>query len=135
MILRVISITQNPDAENINEIQKSLQSLKDIFPRRIEFEELDFNLGERWIPTGIYSRFANHLFDTDVHIHYSPNGDNYSIHCPIKNANIWDKYNVKSESRNYDGIALFKHAMLNTTPKITKKIKHGDKEKKVNGKQ
>ncbi len=124
-------ITQNPKAENIEETKKSLQSLQEVFPRRIEFEELDFNLGERWIPTGIYSRFAEHLFNTDVHIHYSPNGDNYSIHCPVKNANIWDKYNVKSESRNYDGIALFKHAMLNTSPKITKKIKDGDKEKRV----
>ncbi len=124
-------ISKNPEDEHIEDINRSLDSLKAIFPRRIEFEELDFNLGERWIPTGVYSRFAKHLFDTEVHIHYSPSGDDYSIKCSYKNSNIWDKYNVKSESRNYDGIALLKHAMLNTTPKITKKVKDGDKEKRV----
>lgn len=124
-------IEENPTDEFTNEIQSSLQVLKDVFPRRIEFEELDFNLGERWIPTKIYSRFASHLFDTDVHIHYSPHGDDFSLKCPRKNSTIWDKYNVKSESRNYDGIALLKHALLNTTPKITKKVMKGDKEIKV----
>lgn len=124
-------IAQNPNEKNLEEIENSLKSLKDVFPRRIEFEELDFNLGERWIPTGVYSRFAKHLFDTDVHIHYSPNADDFALNCPYKNANIWDKYNVKSESRNYDGIALLKHAMLNTTPKITKKVTIKDKEVRV----
>ena len=119
--------------ENANdtEAQESLKALQAIFPRRIAFEELDFNLGERWIPSGIYSRFASHLFDTKVNIHYAPNGDAFSVNCKHKNATIWDKYNVKSESRNYDGIALLKHALVNTTPKITKQIVVGDKEVKI----
>ena len=50
---------------------------------------------------------------------------------PTKNLHIWEKYAVKSESRTYDGIALFKHALVNTTPDITKKIKIDDKEVKV----
>jgi len=119
--------------ENANDIEakESLEALQAIFPRRISFEELDFNLGERWIPSGIYSRFASHLFDTEVNIHYAPNGDAFSVNCKRKNATIWDKYNVKSESRNYDGIALLKHALVNTTPKITKQIVVGDKEVKI----
>jgi len=119
--------------ENPNDIlaKESLKSLQAIFPRRIAFEELDFNLGERWIPSGIYSRFASHLFDNEVNIHYAPNGDAFSVNCKRKNATIWDKYNVKSESRNYDGIALLKHALVNTTPKITKQIVVGDKEVKI----
>ena len=118
-------INENP---NDTEAKESLESLKAIFPRRIDFEELDFNLGERWIPSGIYSRFASHLFDTDVQIHYTRNGDAFSVNCKRKNATIWSKYNVKSESRNYDGIALLKHALVNTSPKITKKITIGEKE-------
>ena len=35
---------------------------------RIEFDELDFNFGERWIPTGIYSAYMSYLFHTDVKI-------------------------------------------------------------------
>lgn len=119
------------DNANDTQAKDSLKALQEVFPRRIEFEELDFNLGERWIPTGIYSRFASHLLDADVHIHYSPNGDEFSVNCTRKNATIWDKYNVKSESRNYDGITLFKHALVNTTPKITKKVTIDEKEVKI----
>ncbi|WP_062052856.1 helicase-related protein [Aquimarina longa] len=122
---------EHPTNEFSEEINESLDKLKAVFPRKIEFEELDFNLGERWIPTKIYSRFASHLFDTDVNIRYTPNGDTFSVQCNRKNATIWDKCNVKSESRNYDGIALMKHALVNTTPKITKKATIDEKEVKI----
>ncbi|MBS7233148.1 N-6 DNA methylase [Flavobacterium psychroterrae] len=123
-----IYLDNNP---NDNEAKASLSALEAARPRRIEFEELDFNLGERWIPTGIYARFASHLFDTEVRIHYSESTDDFNIKCDQKNVHIWDKYAVKSQSRTYDGIALLKHALVNTTPDITKKITIDDKEVKV----
>lgn len=113
------------------EATESLKALEEAKPRRIEFEELDFNLGERWIPTGIYIRFASHLFDTEVRIHYSESSDDFSIHCNSKNIHITEKYAVKSESRTFDGINLLKHALVNTTPDITKKVVIDDKEVKV----
>ncbi len=109
----------------------SLKALQDAFPQRIEFEELDFNLGERWIPAEIYSRFASDLFDTDVDIRYIEALDDFSVSCPRKNRNIWTKYATRSESRTYDGIALLKHAMVNTTPDMTKKVMVDGKETKV----
>lgn len=121
-------IENNPDDE---EARHSLTALEEARPSRIEFEELDFNLGERWIPTGIYSSFASNLFDTDVNIHYSDSSDDFSVTCGQKNVHIWDKYAVKSESRTFDGIALLKHALVNTTPDITKKITIDDREVKV----
>lgn len=121
-------IDHHPQDEEAN---KSLAALEEARPRRIEFDELDFNLGERWIPIGIYSRFASHLFDTSVDIFYSDSSDDFSINCDHKNVHIWDKYAVKSQSRTFDGIALLKHALVNTTPNITKKISVGDKEVKV----
>ena len=45
-------IENNPDD---TEAKASLTVLEEARPRRIEFEELDFNLGERWIPTGLRS--------------------------------------------------------------------------------
>nr|WP_315254573.1 N-6 DNA methylase [uncultured Flavobacterium sp.] len=111
--------------------KESLTSLEEARPRPIEFEELDFNLGERWIPTGIYARFASHLFDTEVRIQYSETSDDFSIKCDQKNVHIWDKYAVKSDSRTFDGIALLKNALVNTTPDITKKVMIDDKEVKV----
>ncbi|MFV8326887.1 N-6 DNA methylase [Flavobacterium sp. ZS1P14] len=109
----------------------SLSALQQAVPRRIEFEELDFNLGERWIPTGIYNHFASHLFDTAVRIYYTENTDDFSINCDTKNIHITEKYAIKSQSRSYDGITLLKHGLVNTTPDITKKVMHGDQEIKV----
>nr|WP_315242619.1 N-6 DNA methylase [uncultured Flavobacterium sp.] len=121
-------LEQNPEDLQARD---SLAALQQAFPRRIEFEELDFNLGERWIPTGIYNHFASHLFDTDVRIHYTENTDDFSINCDSKNIRITEKYAIKSQSRTYDGIALLKHGLVNTTPDITKKVMHGDQEIKV----
>nr|WP_294894900.1 N-6 DNA methylase [uncultured Pedobacter sp.] len=121
-------VESNPDDTQAKE---SLTVLEEARPRRIEFEELDFNLGERWIPTGIYARFASHLFDTEVHIHYSDSADDFSVTCKQKNVHIWDKYAVKAQSRTYDGIALLKHALVNTTPDISKTIQVDGKDVKV----
>ncbi|PWJ97119.1 helicase-like protein [Flavobacterium araucananum] len=114
-----------------SQAKASLTILEEARPRRIEFEELDFNLGERWIPTGLYARFASHLFDADVHINYSESSDDFSVKCHQGNLHIWEKYAVKAESRTFDGIALLKHALVNTTPDITKKVMVGDQEVKV----
>ena len=121
-------LERNPDDA---EAKASLTVLEEARPRRIEFEELDFNLGERWIPTGIYACFASHLFDADVIIHYSESSDDFSVKCHQGNMNIWEKYAVKAESRTFDGVALLKHALVNTTPDITKKVMVGDQEVKV----
>ena len=121
-------LESNPDDTQAKE---SLTVLEEARPRRIEFEELDFNLGERWIPTGIYARFASHLFDADVKIHYSDSTDDFSVTCKQKNVHIWDKYAVKAQSRTYDGIALLKHALVNTTPDISKTVEVDGKEVKV----
>lgn len=111
--------------------KKSLEVLEQAKPKRIEFEELDFNLGERWIPVSIYSQFATYLFDTNVEVRYSSSSDNFSTQCEKKNAHILEKYAVKSESRRFDGIALLHNALLNTTPNITKKVEVDGKDVKV----
>lgn len=98
----------------------SLEALKKVRPEPIKFEALDFNLGERWIGTDIYNRFASHLFDTAVSVHYSESSDDYSVKAKSTNIKITEKYAVKSESRTFDGLNLFRHALVNTTPDITK---------------
>ncbi|MDO4228974.1 MAG: N-6 DNA methylase [Capnocytophaga sp.] len=124
-------LDENPELTTNFEVIHSLESLQKAVPTPIAFEELDFNLGERWINSKIYSDFASHLFDTNVQVNYSSQIDDFSIQCPQKNMFIWEKYAVKSQSRTYDGIALFKHALLNTCPDITKQIKIDDKEVRV----
>ncbi|SIT15624.1 N-6 DNA methylase [Chryseobacterium gambrini] len=101
--------------------EESLKALQEVRPTLISFEELDFNLGERWIDTDIYSRFASHLFETKVSIQYTESSDDFSVQCSGSNIIITEKYAVKSDSRNFDGLNLLRHALVNTTPDITKK--------------
>ena len=98
----------------------SLKALEEARPRRIEFDELDFNFGERWIPTGIYSAYMSYLFHTDVKIAYSSSMDEYSAEASRKNMTIWEEFCVRGYYRTYDGMNLLKHALLNTVPDIKK---------------
>ena len=102
--------------------QDSLKALEEARPRRIEFDELDFNFGERWIPTGIYSAYMSHLYETEVKIAYSSSMDEYSADAPRKNMKIWEEFCVRGYYRTYDGMNLLKHALHNTVPDIKKSI-------------
>lgn len=102
------------------EAKQSLAALRAATPTPIPFADLDFNLGERWIPAKVYGRFASEFFETDISVSYHSNMDEYSIVCDHTNANIWHKYAVRGEFRRYDGINLLKHALHNTIPDINK---------------
>ena len=112
-------MAENPHSERERE---ALTALQEAAPRPITFDELDFNLGERWIPTGIYSAYASYLFDTDIHIGYSESMDDYAVKCSMRNAKILDQFCVRGYYRTYDGIALLKHALVNNVPDMTKSI-------------
>ena len=110
---------ENPDDARVAE---SLEALKASYPEPIAFEDLDFNFGERWIPTGVYSAYMSHLFNTQVSIVYSDSMDEYSAKCSFKTMAITDEYVVKGYYRNYDGMSLLKHALHNTCPDMMKSI-------------
>ena len=115
-------IANNGENEHLAEAKEALQALQDAAPQRITFEELDFNFGERWIPTGIYSAYMSHLYETDVRIAYAPGMDEFSAVCDRKNIKIWDEFCVKGYYRHYDGMSLLKHALHNTCPDMMKCI-------------
>ena len=119
-------LKENPDHAIVRD---SLEALKASIPEPIAFEDLDFNFGERWIPTGVYSAYMSHLFNTQVSIVYSDSMDEYSAKCSMKTMAITDEYMVKGYYRNYDGMSLLKHALHNTCPDMMKSIgedEHGN---------
>ena len=109
------------------EAKQGLAALRAATPTPIPFADLDFNLGERWIPAKVYGKFASEFFETDINVSYHSNMDEYSLVCDRKNANIWHKYAVQGEFRRYDGINLLKHALHNTIPDINKSKEVTDK--------
>ena len=58
-------------------VTESLEALKASFPERIQFDDLDFNFGERWIPTGMFSAYMTQLYGTDIRIGYSESMDEF----------------------------------------------------------
>ena len=112
----------NPESERIPEVKQAWEALKEAEPQRISFEDLDFNFGERWIPTGVYAAYMSHLFDTDVKIAYSASMDEFSVACGYRTMKITDEFLVKGYYRNYDGMHLLKHALHNTCPDMMKSI-------------
>ena len=63
---------------------ESLAALQEATPKPIDFDDLDFNFGERWIPTGIYAAYASYLFETDVKVTYASSRDEFSINASEK---------------------------------------------------
>ena len=109
--------------------REALAALKEAMPEQIPFEELDFNFGERWIPTGVYAAYMSRLFETDVRISYSESLDEYSVACSHRTMKITDEFLVKGYYRHYDGMHLLKHALHNTCPDMMKSIgkdEHGN---------
>ena len=102
--------------------REALEALRENIPEQIPFEELDFNFGERWIPTGVYAAYMSRLFDTDVRISYSESLDEYSVACGHRTMKITDEFLVKGYYRHYDGMHLLKHALHNTCPDMMKKV-------------
>ena len=118
-------LKENPDDDAC---RRSLALLRETAPKRIEFEELDFNLGERWIPTDIYEGFCEHFFQVPVSVSYSAKMDAFGIENHGYSPLISQKYVVKGDFEVYDGMDLLHHAMLNTLPNINKdggKDEHG----------
>ena len=120
---------ENPESERMPEVKQALEALKEAEPPRIAFEDLDFNFGERWIPTGVYAAYMSRLFDTEVKIAYSASMDEFSVACGYRTMKITDEFLVKGYYRNYDGMHLLKHALHNTCPDMMKSIgkdEHGN---------
>ena len=119
----------NPENGRMPEVKQALEALKEAEPPHIAFEDLDFNFGERWIPTGVYAAYMSRLFDTDVKIAYSASMDEFSVACGYRTMKITDEFLVKGYYRNYDGMHLLKHALHNTCPDMMKSIgkdEHGN---------
>ena len=94
-------------------------------PAAIPFEQLDFNLGERWVDASIYEKFASDFFSMPesrvrIKVRYQSVIDQYSVACMSgANERIRSQFAVESECSNkIDGVELLTHALHNTTPKL-----------------
>ena len=123
-------LTEHPDDEAS---RRSLDALKEHTPTPLTFDELDINLGVRWLDTSIYADFARELFGLEKkpQVIYIEKLDEFDITTNERNAAISEEYCVKGQDRKYDGLSLFIYALHNTLPDITKCIGYDENNKPV----
>ena len=109
------------------EVDRTLRYLESVRPEPVPFELIDFNLGERWLDTELYSRFASSFFSTEVAVSYSPSIDDFGIKGfdHRYNPKLTEEFAVQSNSRTYTGLDLLHYALLDNVPNITKKVSDG----------
>jgi N12 class adenine-specific DNA methylase len=112
--------------ENV-QFQRSFEAIGKVQPEKIPFEVLDFNLGERWIPTSFYNRFATNLFELNTNVNYFQSLDTFKVNASGQNAKINQEYAVTPKSgRTTYGSTILEHALENTTPFFTYEVKGPD---------
>ena len=96
--------------------EASAKALENTIPEPIPYEELDINMGERWIDTKLYADFASDLFGVGADVMYFDVNDTYLIRLQGYSPVAYNTYSVRS----YNGEDLFVHALHDTVPEITK---------------
>ncbi|MPR37419.1 N-6 DNA methylase [Salmonirosea aquatica] len=115
------------DAVGALETDRTLRYLESVCPEPVPFELIDFNLGERWLDTALYSRFASSFFSTEVAVSYASAIDDFGVKGfdHRYNPKLTEEYAVHSNSRTYTGLDLLRYALLDNVPDITKKMEDG----------
>ena len=96
--------------------EASAKALENTIPEPIPYEELDINMGERWIDTKLYADFASELFGVGANVMYFDVNDTYLIRLQGYSPVAYNTYSVRS----YNGEDLFVHALHDTVPEITR---------------
>ena len=96
-------------------VETSVKALEQATPEAIPYEELDINMGERWIDTKLYADFASELFETEAEVMYFDVNDTYLVRLKRYSPVAYNIYSV----RTCNGEDLFVHALHDTEPEIT----------------
>ena len=96
----------------------AVKALENAVPETIPYEELDINMGERWIAPQLYADFAADLFGVEAEVMYFDVNDTYVARLKGYSPAAYNTYSV----RNFNGEDLFVHALHDTVPEITKQV-------------
>jgi len=102
------------------QIARSLRAIQRVQPEQIPFELLDFNLGERWLPTAYYQEFATSLFGLATKVEYFSSADTFKVSYNFGNAITDEEFAVMPRSGiKMKAHSLLEHALENTSPHFT----------------
>ena len=133
-------------AGGTSEHSDAIAALKAVIPTPIPFEQLDFNLGERWMSDEVYAKFASDFFsmpedpinhwrggEVTVNVKYEPLIDQYAVECRGHSEKVWTEFSVSSEaSKRLDGMDLLTHALQNSCPKMMRYARNSNGQRIIN---
>lgn len=103
-------------------LQDTLQAVTQAIPSPVIFDEIDIQMGARWLPTKYYSKFMQWLFNCEyVNVEYVPSADIYSFQYPSR---YWESLGWLSgpyAAESYTGFSNFNFALSDKCPEIKKK--------------
>ena len=114
--------------DKTEDIAETLKALNEAKPEEIKFEELDFNLGERWIPERFYSEFASELFETETKVRYTSATDTFAVEMNGYSRSAQAIYGVDYKM---GAEMVMTNALHNTYPQIMKTVYVGGEKKSV----
>lgn len=109
-------------------MSESISALESVIPEKIEFENLDFNLGERWIPCEFYDKFASSLFEIPTSITYVPALDDFHVSVEYYSHSVQTLWGISGKMLFPE---VFQNALQGTFPQFTKTIYLGSEKKIV----
>ena len=133
------TMTSPEDLRHISATRQTIHALEQAKPAQIPFEELDFNLGERWIPCDIYARFIDEAFGFEPSkdgslrskVTFMPAADAFDVNIP----HDWDVQRqwkvVRRSGKDVEMNDLFYYALQQATPELKMKYYDADRQKWV----
>ena len=132
-------VTSPEDLRNISATRQTIHALEKAKPEQIPFEELDFNLGERWIPCEIYARFIDEAFGFEPSrdgslrssVTYLPAADTFDVKVP------WDwqvqrQWQVeRKQAKDIEMNDLLYYALQQATPELKMKVYDASRNKTI----
>lgn len=122
------SYSSSLSEEEKDYLSESISALESVIPEKIEFENLDFNLGERWIPCEFYDKFASSLFEIPTSITYVPALDDFHVSVEYYSHSVQTLWGISGKMLFPE---VFQNALQGTFPQFTKTIYLGSEKKIV----
>ena len=92
----IISCLDNLDDNAKAYATEAATALENAIPEPIPYEELDINMGERWIDARLYAMFASELFGTETHVDYIDVNDTYIVSLRGYSPVAYNTYSVRN---------------------------------------
>lgn len=117
-------------------MQDTIDALRSATPAPIPYDDIDIQLGARWLPTKYFENFARKTFmiKGDYPIEYIDSVDSFNIKEGYEHGEdggTFSQWAAQCPGKRYSAIEVFSNALLDKCPTITKTIGWGSNATKV----